>query len=476
MFRALSVGSYCSGLASCRRFSPSTAFRIGGSTLLQLLVVACLLLGCGGGSRKTEASQSPQSQSLDQLSRSYIRLAVALGERDPDSIDYYFGPEKFVSDIRLNPPTLAQIRLSSLELIKDLTSVELTSVSLPTSQAEERRSFLIHQLSAITARVDLLSGKKLTFDQETQSLFGLRIPPRYDRRPLARIRAELNLMLPGKGSLANRYLAFDSKFVVPPRRLPAVMARAIEGCRERTLTHIQLPPGEHITVEYVHNKPWSGFSLYRGNFQSLIEINTDFSVTIDQALQLACHETYPGHHTYNSLREVQLARAHRDEFMVQPTFSPQSLLSEAAATFAPELAFPEPERTRFERDELFPIAGIDKRQAEIYGRVERLVDALHVAEPYIARDYLDGKLEFVRAGAAFETQVLMAQSDATLKYINEYRTYMTTYTYGRDLVAGVVDQGTPRAEPEDIRWRRFLGIITGDAAIKFPGATLAAGG
>lgn len=471
MSRALSVGSYCSRLASCRRFSPSTPFRIGDSTLFQLLVVACFLLGCGAGSRNTEASQSPQPQSLDQLSRSYIRLAVALGERDPDSIDYYFGPEKLVSDIRLNPPTLNRIRLSSLELVQ-----ELNSISPPTSQGDDRRRFLIHQLAAIIARVDLLSGKKLTFDQETQSLFGLRIPPQYDQRPLARIRAELNLMLPGKGSLANRYLAFDSKFVVPPRRLPAVMARAIEGCRERTLAHIQLPRGEHITVEYVHNKPWSGFSLYRGNFQSLIEINTDFSLTIDQALQLACHETYPGHHAYNSLREVQLAREHRTEFMVQPTFSPQSLLSEAAATFAPDLVFPEPERTRFERDELFPIAGIDKRQAETYGRVERLVDALHVAEPYIARDYLDGKLEFVRAGSAFETQVLMAQSDATLKYINEYRTYMTTYTYGLDLVARVVDQGTPRREPEDVRWRRFVGIITGDAPIKFPGATLAACG
>ena len=432
-----------------------------------MLVVTCLLAGCGRGGQQAQASPS-----LNQLSRSYVRLAVALGERDADSIDYYVGPANLVSDIRRNPPTLAQIRFASFQLIEQLNKFP-TAIS----QDQERREFLLPQLEAMAARIDLLSGKKLTFDQETQSLFGIVIPAQHDEQPLVRIRAELNRMLPGKGNLAERYLEFDGKFMVPPKRLPAVMTRAIRGCRERTLAHIQLPPGEHVTVEYVHNKPWSGFSLYQGNFRSLIEINTDFSLTVDQALQLACHETYPGHHAYNSLREMQFAHArNRTEFMVQPTFSPQSLLSEAAATFAPEVAFPEPDRTRFERDELFPIAGIDKRRAEIYGRVERLVDALHVAEPYIARDYLDGKLEFVRAGSALQAQVLMAQSDATLKYINEYRTYMTTYTYGRDLIARVVDQPTAGAEPEEARWGRFIRIITGSTPLKASGSMLAIGG
>ncbi len=144
---------------------------------------------------------------------------------------------------------------------------------------------------------------------------------------------------------------------------------------------------------------------------------------------------------------------HLTEFMVQPTFSPQSLASEAAATFAVELAFPEPERTRFERNELFPLAGLDPRNAELYGRVERLVEALHPAEPAIARDYLDGNLEFVRAAWALEAQVLMVHSEATLKYINEYRSYLTAYTLGRDMVAEAVDDQPGR--PAAARWQRF---------------------
>jgi hypothetical protein len=232
------------------------------------------------------------------------------------------------------------------------------------------------------------------------------------------------------------------------------MNRALQGCRQQTLAHLNLPPGEFVTVEYVHDKPWSAFSHYQGNFRSLIQINTDFGLTVDQVLQLACHEGYPGHHVYNSLRELQLVRGHHlTEFMVQPTYSPQSLASEAAATFAIELAFPEPERTRFERDELFPLAGLDPRKAPLYGRVERLVEALHPAEPVIARDYLDGRLEFVRAASALEAQVLMAHSDATLKYINEYRSYVTAYTLGRDIVAAAVDDHPGR--PASERWQRF---------------------
>ncbi len=410
------------------------------------LKIGALLLGCFllmGSHNSPKRQVAP----LADVSLSYTRIAVALGERDPDSIDYYYGPAEWVADIREHPPSLAQVRRSASALIAELRDK-------PSTGDDTQRQFLIGQLHAIASRVDLLLGAHLTFDQETEALFGVQVPARYDQRRLAQIRSQIDALLPGRGGLAERYSSFDQRFTVPPDRLPAVMDRALQGCRERTLAHMNLPRGEHVTVEYVHGKPWSAFSRYQGNFHSLIQINADFGLTVDQVLQLACHEGYPGHHAYNSLHELQLVRErHLTEFMVQPTFSPQSLASEAAATFAVELAFPEPERTRFERNELFPLAGLDPGKAELYGRVERLVDALHPAEPVIARDYLDGKLEFVRAAWALEAQVLMVHSEATLKYINEYRSYLTAYTLGRDMVADAVDDQPGR--PAAARWQRF---------------------
>ena len=41
--------------------------------------------------------------------REYIRLAAALGERDPQSLDYYFGPSEWVKDVQEHPPAFAEI-------------------------------------------------------------------------------------------------------------------------------------------------------------------------------------------------------------------------------------------------------------------------------------------------------------------------------------------------------------------------------
>ncbi len=341
----------------------------------------------------------------DTIVRDYIRLAVALGERDRDSLDYYSGPPEWVSDIRAKPPSFREIKNSAISLASRLR--ELSGKN----QRSPRVEFLIRQLLAIAARVNLLTGARLSFDEESEAFFGIRAPnPLNDpvnRERFTAIRVELGQLLPGPGSLAGRYAAFDQMFLIPPERLPAVLNRAMAGCRARSLKHFSLPPGEDVTVEYVSDKPWDGYSYYQGHFRSLIQINADFPLTVGRALDLACHEGYPGHHLYNSLQDAVLVqRAGQTELMVQPVFSPQSFVSESAATIAPEIAFPESERLAFERDELFPISNIDKSLAERYVRVEHLVAELDGAEVSIARDYLDGNLEFLRAEAALEEQTL----------------------------------------------------------------------
>ena len=55
---------------------------------------------------------------FDPQVREYVRLAVALGERDPDSIDFYYGPLSGSADIRKHPPRLDEIRRSAVELVR----------------------------------------------------------------------------------------------------------------------------------------------------------------------------------------------------------------------------------------------------------------------------------------------------------------------------------------------------------------------
>src|SRR4029077_3660406 len=96
--------------------------------------------------------------------------------------------------------------------------------------------FLTAQLRAVAARVDLLSGHRLTFDEESRLLFGVE-PGEVDRRALADADAELDRLLPGDGSLGHRYAEYERRFVIPSDRLPAGMTGAIDGGRRAPRGH-----------------------------------------------------------------------------------------------------------------------------------------------------------------------------------------------------------------------------------------------
>jgi hypothetical protein len=405
------------------------------------VLLLCGIAGCGSG------QQVQPEPGIDSLAREYVRLAVALGERDPDALDFYSGPPSDVADIRRDPPKLAQIKLLAGQLRGRIGK----SSGVPA----DRRDYLLAQLRAIEARADLLGGVLRSFDQETQVFFGVAITPK-DEKQLSGIRDQVDRLLEGSGNTAARFGQLESRFMIPEERVPAVMQRAVELCREQTKAHLALPEGESVRLEYVRNKPWSAFSAYKGHYKSVISVNVDFGLTIDRALELACHEGYPGHHVFNSLVERDLvAGQHRSEMTVQPVFSPQSLASEAAAAEAGDLVFSEPARLAAERDILMPIAGLNAGGAAGYVEAARRVDSLYPEELDIAREYLDGRLEFVRAGFALERLALMKQSDATLRYLNEFRTYVVTYTEGRERVSKWINAaGTPEE-----RWKHYVALM-----------------
>ena len=185
----------------------------------------------------------------------------------------------------------------------------------------------------------MLQGRKFPFDEESRELYDA-VAPRNDEATFQAVVDEVAARIGGAGELAPRYEAFRQAFVIPPDKLDAVFQAAIGECRRRTLAHVTLPPGERFTVAYVKDKPWSAYNWYQGGFASLIEVNTDLPVYIDRAIDLACHEGYPGHHVYNALLEQHLVKQRGwVEFSVYPLFSPQSLIAEGTANYGIQVAF-----------------------------------------------------------------------------------------------------------------------------------------
>ena len=378
-----------------------------------------------------------------------MRLAVALGERDPDSLDFYAGPEEVVAAVRGEPPSLRAIGLAAGAL-----SARVSAERLDPAEASRARA-LSADLAAMMARVDLLTGTRLPYDKESVAFFGV-APAPIDERRLAQIRSQIADVVGHGGRLVDRYTTFAARFTVPADRLPDVMRAAIDECRRRTVAHVALPAAEQVTLELVRDKPWSAFSRYLGDGQSVIQINTDFRFTVDQALQVACHEGYPGHHTRNTLMAPRRdASARPPERSIQLMFTPEGLESEASAMLAADVAFSTDERVRFVRERLFPLAGLDAAGAQRHVDVERLVGELQMVQADVARRYLDGELEFARAVTQLEDRALVPHAEALVKYINQYRTYVTTYAAGRQILAARLAACAGPNPADDVRWRCF---------------------
>jgi hypothetical protein len=405
---------------------------------------------------------NPAPVTFDALADKYVALVVELGEHDSDSLDFYFGSDPAIDKLKHKPETLENLHRNALTLHDQMSLLPENS-----SADITRKTFLVGQIDAIILRTDQLMGKNRSFDEESRTFFGVIAPQDNDAEQRKVLRTQIAALLGNTANPAEVYARYDSQFIVPAVRVPAVMDAALQQCRTLTLQHITLPPGEQVDVEYMTHKPWSAFSRYLGNAHSLIQVNMDYPLTIDRILDLACHEGYPGHHVFNSLRDLSLVSGmQRDEFRVQLTFSPQSYVSEAAASYAPSLVLSDVERLHIERDLLFPLAGIKRNDAERYLQVQKLVAGLHTAEPSIAREYIDDRLEFVRAADALEQETLMQHAETTLLYLNEYRTYRLCYTVGNDSVRSLIENGQPT---DAVRWQRYLSLMM-NPVVSVPGA------
>jgi hypothetical protein len=391
---------------------------------------------------------------MDTMADRYVKLVLALGQHDADYVDAYYGPAAWKADVERKKPTLAVIDREAEQLLGELGRQRPNGDEL----VMLRHQYLHRQLESLRARVRMLMGGKLTFDEESRVLYDA-VAPMHPETYFQGIVNELEPMLPGRGMLIERYDAFRKDFIIPPNRLDVVFDKAIDECRARTLKHVQLPPTESFTVEYVTNKSWSGYNWYQGNFRSLIQVNTDLPIYIDRAVDLACHEGYPGHHVYNALLEKHLVRDRGwQEYTVYALFSPQSLIAEGTANYGIDVAFPGGDRLEFERSVLFPLAGLNQARAAEYYKVQTLVERLAYAGNEAARRYLNGDIDRTAAAAWLVRYAMMSapRAEQRVRFMDQYRSYVINYNLGKDLVKQHVETLARAGD----RWPEFVKLLS----------------
>lgn len=392
---------------------------------------------------------------MQTIAEQYVRLVLAVGLHDADYVDAYYGPAEW-------KPT-AKTSLDELGSRAAVLSEQMRSAAQPSDAMERlRHAYVTQQLSAVSARLRMLKGERFPFDDESRALYDA-VAPTLPESHFQEVLSQLERRFPGKGPLVERYDEFRHAFVIPKERLDKVFQTAIGACRERTRKHVTLPAEESFTVEYVTNKSWSGYNWYQGGFKSLIQVNTDLPVYVDRAIDLACHEGYPGHHVYNVLLEKHLVKDRGwMEFTVYPLFSPQSLIAEGTANYGIDVAFPPAQRLDLERRVIFPAAGLDPALADRYYAVLGLVERLSYAGNEAARRYIDGQISASGAADWLERFGLYARprAEQRVRFIDQYRSYVINYNLGKDMVARYVESRGGTAQNAQRRWQVFGELIS----------------
>ena len=426
-----------------------------------IALVLSLLLSFSKTAEAAPASKPANAARIQEIAEAYVKLVLAVGQHDPDFVDAYYGPPEWKKQEKKPLDVIA----SEAGHLRD----QLAKSPKSTDEMEQlRRAYLAKQLSALAARVRMLKREHLKFDEESQALYDA-VAPSFPEAHFQEILAKLESKLPGDGPLLQRYEKWRQAFVIPKDKLDTVFQLAIKACRERTLAHIKLPPGENFSVEYVTNKPWGGYNWYKGHYNSVIQVNMDLPIYIDRAIDLAAHEGYPGHHVYNTLLEKNLVRDRGwNEFSVYALFSPQSLIAEGTANFGRDVVFTNPERLEFEKKVLWPAAGIDPSRAEEFYEVQDLMKKLGYTVNEAARRYVNGKFDAKAVADWLQKYALMDENQAKKReqFIEKYRSYVINYNVGEDMVRNYIEKRGGTADQPEQRWREFEQLL---ASPRLPG-------
>jgi hypothetical protein len=370
----------------------------------------------------------------EQAAERFVGLTLRLGTMagHEDEVDSYFGPQMLRPATQNDPGGLIRLKADAGAL---LSSMAVEEAAHPTP----RGSRLLAQIRSFDTLLQVIepAAHRESFEEEAQRLYARSVPS-LDARVAQQVITALEAALPGPGPLSQRLVVFYRDFVVPADRRRVVFERALRECRSRTLAHWQLPQAEKLDVEWTDSVP-AAWHRYRGGWRSTLQINPDAVALVGSAIDIACHEAYPGHHAQFLLQDQRAQPAGLPvEDRVVLLRSPASVVREGAANFGVELAFPFEERVDFDERVLFPLARLDPRQARRYETVHRLVDQLSAAAAPIIASYRDHRLSSDEAERQLASEALVTSPSALLEFADHYGAYVLGYTAVRDSVRNYV--------------------------------------
>jgi hypothetical protein len=387
---------------------------------------------------------------IDSISQEFVKLGLKFGTYDKDYVDAYYGQTDLKTIAEMSSISLEQIISKSKELMESMESVD--------SLEEEniffkRKTFLSKQLRALHYRARIVNGELFSFDEEARLLYDTKVP-KFEENHFQSILSGLDELLPGEGDIHTRFDNYEVKFNIPKDKFESAFRITIDEARRRTNNNLELNTNENFKVKYVSNKPWKAFNWYKGNFQSLIEINTDLPLRNSDLINLASHEGYPGHHVHLSMIDEELvSKRGWNEFTLIALYSPMGFLAEGIGNFGIQVAFPNDEREIFEKETIAPMLGFDPVELDEFHEIRKYSKELQFASIEVARRFIDNQFTIEEAAKWLQNNSTSNDKSAPqlMKFIENYRSYVINYSLGEKVVEEFVNRNGGK-EDLDKRW------------------------
>ena len=352
-------------------------------------------------------------------SEDFVLLGLRLGRHVDGLVDAYYGPPELKEQVDAEELVPAeQLALDAAELLDMLED-----------------GWVRDQVAGCATYARVLAGEPISYSDEVEGCYGVR-PQRTSASVYKEAHAELDELLPGDGSLAERRVAWRERHLCPGDAAVALLEDLLPLLRKRTLELVELPDGERVTLEPVSGEPWWAFNYYQGGFHSRVVLNSDVPTTGLDVLKLATHEVYPGHHTEHAVKEQLLGIEER----IQLVPTPQALLSEGIAEIGLDLVLDD--AAREEAHAIIRRHGVALVDPELSARITRASERLGTvsldAAQFIHEDGMDPE-EAAEYVARWSLRPL-EEARRSVSFVTDptWRAYVITYSAGEELCRAYV--------------------------------------
>jgi hypothetical protein len=377
-----------------------------------------------------------------QNAKSFVELALSIDKHFPGYVDAYFGPEGIREIVNAKGKVLLEELSSTLDQVIDSTHQDAILT-------EERREFLSAELKAMQTTLRVLKGEEIGIVEESQGLYGL-TPIWSEESVFDEAHHDLENLLPGSGSLAERMESFKEKTIVPKESLKSIVRYLADDFQRRTVELIALPEDENCEYSFVQDKPWLGYNWYLGKYLSRIDINIDLPTSALSLPQVIAHETYPGHHTEHAVKEKELYREGGYlEHSILLSNAPSAVVSEGIAESALEMIVT-PEEIPQILQSILDQAGlkeVDGIQIHQINNALRPLNKVSINLVLLLHGEGASDEEVINYGIRYSL-INEQQSRKWLEFLKDplSRSYSTLYPLGYDLVQDFISIGEDKTE------------------------------